>query len=157
MDKISRGPLRGRSVEFRTKLVEGSGALIFSKETQRYLFLKRSFGSYPMTWCLPGGKIDNNERMDEALFREIREELGGTIEDAELILLERFVSNNKRFVYHTYFISVEVEFVPILNEEHLGYAWLPIEFAPKPLHPGLIRTFQSESIIKKIKLAESNA
>ena len=156
MDKVSRGPLRSGSLEFRSKLIEGSGALIFAKETGRYLFLKRSFGSYPMTWCLPGGKLDNNERMDEGLFREIREELGGTIDDAELVLLERFVSANKRFVYHTYFIGVDLEFIPLLNDEHVGYAWLPIEFAPKPLHPGLIRTFQCEAVIKKIKLAESS-
>lgn len=157
MDQKRTGQVRGGGMELRSKLVEGSGALIFAKDTKRYLFLRRANGSYPMTWGLPGGKSLRSESMDHALFREIREELGGTIRNAELLLLERFVSENKNFVYHTYFISVEVEFVPILNEEHLGYAWLPIEFAPKPLHPGLIRTFQSESIIKKIKLAESNA
>jgi len=144
-------------MEFRPNLTEGVGALIYAKTTHRYLFLLRdSTGSYPMTWALPGGKVEINESMDLALAREIREELGGIIDDAELILIERFVSTNRRFVYHTYFVSVEEEFVPMLNDEHIGYAWLPLSAAPRPLHPGLVRTFNTESIMAKINAAQSN-
>lgn len=156
MGQSSRRPIRSRSLEFRSKLIEGSGALIFAKKTARYLFLKRSNGSYPMTWGLPGGKSDPDERMDQALFREIKEELGGIINDAELILIERFVSTNNKFIYHTYFIAVEYEFVPDLNDEHIGYAWLPLTSAPRPLHPGLSRSFGSQSVLEKINYAEQH-
>ena len=155
MDQERRGSIRRRSMELRS-LTQGVGALIYARETHRYLFLLRSNGSYANTWGLPGGKLDADEAMDVALFREIQEELDGYIKDPELILIERYVSSNKKFVYHTYFMSVDNEFVPGLNEEHLGYAWLPLNCDPKPLHPGLIRTFNNQSIINKIKIAECN-
>ena len=107
-----------------------------------------------MTWGLPGGKAEYNESEHQALAREIREELGGTIHDARLILIERYVSSNSRFTYNTYFISVDDEFVPDLNHEHVGYAWLPIESAPRPLHPGVARSFGSSAVKEKIKSAE---
>lgn len=156
MDQKRSGPVRRGRMEFRTKLVEGVGALIYAKSTGRYLFLLRNNGSYAMTWALPGGKVDINESMDLALAREIQEEMGGVLLDAELVLIERFVSSNSKFRYHTYFVSVDTEFVPELNQEHIGYAWLPLLASPKPLHPGLSRTLNSESVRNKISLAEKN-
>lgn len=148
--------VRSGSLEFRAKLTEGVGALIYCKNTGRYLFLLRSNGSYANTWGLPGGKLDADEAMDEALFREIQEELDGYIKDPELVLIERYVSSNKKFVYHTYFMSIDNEFVPGLNEEHVGYAWLPLNCAPKPLHPGISRTLNCETSIKKIVYCQNN-
>lgn len=155
MDSKCRRPLRGRGLEHRS-VTEGVGALIRSNKTDRYLFLLRNTGSYAFTWALPGGKLDINESMDLALAREIQEELGGMIVDAELVLIERFVSNNGRFHYHTYFVDVDDEFVPVLNSEHVGYAWLPLASAPRPLHPGLQRTLTSQSVLGKIATVVSN-
>ena len=138
-------------MEFRTKLVEGVGAFIYAKSTGRYLFLLRSGGSWPMTWALPGGKIIFGETPYEGLAREIEEELGGRIHDPKLILLDYFVSKNSKFRYTTYFVSVEEEFLPVLNCEHIGYAWLPLNAAPKPLHPGISRTLSDSSIIANIE------
>lgn len=156
MDKKYSRPLRYRSLE-SSVVIEGVGALIYAKDTGRYLFLLRNNGSYAFTWGLPGGKLTFGESMDKGLAREINEELGGTINDAVLILIERFVSQNKKFIYHTYFVSVDTEFVPVLNDEHIGYAWLPLASAPKPLHPGLTRTLNSESVKKKIAITEKNS
>jgi 8-oxo-dGTP pyrophosphatase MutT (NUDIX family) len=156
MDKERDGSLRRRGMEFRSKLTQAVGALIFSKSTKRYLFLLRNNGSWPMTWALPGGKIDNGETILDALTREIDEELGGTIRDPILIQLDKFISNNSKFSYTTYFISVEDEFIPFLNSEHLGYAWLPLLNAPNPLHPGINRTMKNPGVMDRIKKAESN-
>lgn len=156
MGQSSRRPIRSRSLEFRSKLIEGVGAFIYAKSTSRYLFLLRNGGSWPMTWALPGGKITLGETPFEGLAREIEEELGGRIQDPKLILLDYYVSKNLKFRYTTYFVSVDDEFLPLLNNEHIGYAWLPLSSPPRPLHPGLVRTFNTESIIAKIKLAEDN-
>lgn len=155
MDKIGRRKVRGRCLEFRS-LTEGVGALIFARTTGRYLFLLRTSGSWPMTWGLPGGKIDAGESVVAGLTREIMEELGGKILDPKFVPIEMFTSNNEQFVYHTYFIAVDYEFVPELNEEHLGYAWLPLSVAPKPLHPGVHRTLHSEDVMSKIQTVENN-
>jgi len=138
-------------MEFRPKLTEGCGALIMAKSTKRVMFLLRSHSSHANTWSLPGGRVETHEDMVTALAREIKEELGGQIIDAELVLLERYVSDNNRFVYHTYFVSVDHEFVPELNDEHWGYAWLPVFMAPRPLHPGLARSLADHHTQEKIK------
>jgi len=109
-----------------------------------------------MTWALPGGKIAPGETPFEGLAREIEEELGGRIQDPKLILLDYYVSKSLKVRYTTYFVSVDDEFLPLLNNEHIGYAWLPLSSPPRPLHPGLVRTFNTESIMAKINAAQSN-
>lgn len=144
-------------MEFRAKqLTQGVGALIYAKNTGRSLFLLRSNGSWPLTWALPGGKVDRGETVVTGLIREILEELGGKIIDPKFIPIEKFTSTDHKFVYHTFFISVNNEFTPILNDEHVGYAWLPLNYAPKPLHPGIARTFNCESSMEKIIYCQSN-
>ena len=143
-------------MEFRSKLVEGVGAFIFAKDTQRYLFLLRNNGSWPMTWALPGGKLNPGENTVDGLCREIEEELGGKINDPVLIQVDKFVAKNNRFSYTTYFAPVDKEFLPYLNSEHLGYAWLPLANAPSPLHPGIYRTIKNPGVMEQIRIAQSS-
>ena len=70
-------------------------------------------------------------------------------------MLFRSTSDNQRFVYYTFLIMVDQEFVPILNEEHRGYCWVELRDHPKPLHPGLWRSFNFDIVKKKIKTLES--
>lgn len=119
------------------------------------MFLLRSGGSWSRTWALPGGKVDTGETVVVGLAREISEELGGRILFPKLLPIEKYTSDNGKFIYHTFFISVDDEFVPVLNEEHIGYAWLPLAAAPKPLHPGISRTLGNQVILDKIATAEA--
>jgi hypothetical protein len=45
---------------------------------------------------------------------------------------------------------VDKEFVPVLNEEHKGYCWVYIEDHPKPLHPGVWKTFNFDVVKDKL-------
>lgn len=132
----------------------GCGALIYSKNTQRYLFLLRNQKRHAGSWGLAGGGVEEGESPSEALYREMREEIGLDSID-KIIPLEKFTAENTNFEYHTYLVTVADEFTPKLNEEHRGYAWTNLEDHPKPLHPGVWRTFNFTSIIKKIKTVES--
>jgi 8-oxo-dGTP pyrophosphatase MutT (NUDIX family) len=132
----------------------GCGALIYSKSTKRYLFLLRNQKRHAGSWGLVGGGVEPNEIPSEALIREISEEIG-KIEFTKIIPLEKFTAENKNFEYHTYLITVDNEFVPTLNDEHRGYAWTSIDDHPKPLHPGVWRTFSFKSVIDKIKTVET--
>jgi 8-oxo-dGTP pyrophosphatase MutT (NUDIX family) len=140
-------------MEFRP-LTKGVGTLIYALDTKRYLFLLRSTGSWSLTWGLPGGKINETETVFEGLNREIEEELGGKIYLPDFVPIEIFTSKNEKFMYHTYFVAVEYEFLPKLNEEHLGYSWLPLTALPRPLHPGVNRTLNNPEIVTKIQAAE---
>lgn len=136
------------------RIVEGAGALIYSTKTKRYLFLLRNTRKHAGTWGLVGGKLNPGEIPTEGLFREINEELTTRLDAQKTIPIETFTSDNGGFVYHTFMIIVEDEFVPILNDEHRGYCWVRIEDHPKPLHPGVWRSFNFKSILSKIRTIE---
>jgi len=133
----------------------GAGALIYCRTTHRYLFLLRDGGTHSGTWGLVGGKIEPGETVVAGLTREIAEELGGIIKDAKLVPIEKFTSDTNKFEYHTYVIRVDEEFVPTLNSEHRGYCWVPLNDYPRPLHPGVWRTFKFSSVIDKIRTLET--
>jgi 8-oxo-dGTP pyrophosphatase MutT (NUDIX family) len=137
------------------KHTEGVGALIYSKSTNRYLFLLRNKHRQAGYWGIAGGKIDSGETVIQALVREIQEEVGQDYTSKKFIPLETFTADNEKFVYYTFLATVDQEFVPTLNEEHRGYCWVELNDHPKPLHPGLWRSFNFDIIKKKIKTLES--
>lgn len=134
---------------------EGVGALIYARSTNRYLFLLRTKSRYAGSWGIAGGKIDRNETVIQGLVREIQEEIGLDYSNKKFIPLETFTADNKKFVYYTFVVSVDEEFVPALNDEHRGYCWVELDDHPRPLHPGLWRSFNFDIVKKKIKTLES--
>jgi 8-oxo-dGTP pyrophosphatase MutT (NUDIX family) len=137
-----------------TSNLTSCGALIYCTSTKRYLFLLRNNSKAPSSWGIVGGKIESDETIYEGLHREIKEELGGEIKDGKIIPLEKYTSDHNRFVYHTFLIKVEEEFIPVLNDEHRGYAWTFLDDCPKPRHPGLDKTLKIHSIKEKILVHE---
>ena len=100
-------------------------------------------------------KIEFRESIYDGLLREINEELGGRIDGAKILPIEQYTSDSKKFVYHTFLIKVEEEFVPVLNSEHKGYCWVPLDDHPTPLHPGVWRTIKFKSSKDKLKIHET--
>lgn len=152
MDKERRRPVSRRRVENRNLVA--TGCLIYAKSTQRYLFLLRSTtGKYKSTWGITGGKVEKDETPIQTLRREINEEIG-ELKEVKLSPLETFTSDNKKFTFHTYVSIVEEEFIPNLNDEHEGYCWVPIKKYPRPLHPGVWRSFKFDKIIEKLETVQ---
>jgi 8-oxo-dGTP pyrophosphatase MutT (NUDIX family) len=135
-------------------LKQGCGALIYATNTNRYLFLLRNSGKFPDTWGIVGGKIEQHESIETGLIREISEELGGCVKDAKIIPIEQYTSDNGVFVYHTFLIKVDEEFIPVLNDEHKGYCWVKLEGIPRPIHPGVGKTLSSPTIKEKLYTIE---
>jgi 8-oxo-dGTP pyrophosphatase MutT (NUDIX family) len=95
------------------------------------------------TWCLPGGKVDKGESLNEAVLREIGEETGyKPPKNSKLIhfgkkLYVRYPAYD--FIYNIFYLPVtEKPFVKINLTEHTDFNWLkPIEALRLPLIPDL--------------------
>jgi 8-oxo-dGTP pyrophosphatase MutT (NUDIX family) len=132
------------------------GVWFKSQNTGRYLYLLRNDSKHPGAWGLPGGKLEPGETLLDGMKRECVEELGLFPMFHRLIPLETFTSIDSLFEYHTWMCLVSDEFVPTLNDEHLGYAWLDTGHFPKPMHPGLWNTVNIEAVQNKILLVEQD-
>ncbi len=90
-------------------------------------------------WGVPGGKVEWGERLEEALLREFREEVGLELNGVEWALFQEAVFppdfyKPMHFLLFNYFAeSLHEEVVP--NEEIVEWAWLtPREALTYPLN-----------------------
>jgi len=121
-----------------------------------YLYLLRNDNKNPGAWGLPGGKIETGETLLGGMERECIEELGSFPTYERLVPLEKFTSADSAFEYHTWVCVVANEFTPVLNHEHLGWAWIDAGTWPRPMHPGLWNTVNIEAVQSKILLLEQD-
>ena len=137
-----------------TGTLKAVGVWFRSRDTGRYLYLLRNDDRHPGAWGLPGGKVEAGETLLGAMERECTEELGGFPKYTRLVPLEKFTSTDAKFEYNTWVCVVDHEFVPVLNYEHLGYAWIDRGTWPRPMHPGLWSTLNIDTVQQKISLLE---
>jgi 8-oxo-dGTP pyrophosphatase MutT (NUDIX family) len=125
-----------------------AGVFFYCANTKRYLYLLRTDAKNPGNWGIPGGKIKNKETLLEGIERECLEELDYFPVVAKLVPIQKFI--NHTFTYHTFFCEILEEFIPKLNDEHCGYAWVGEGQYPKPLHPGLFSTVNFDIVQEKL-------
>ena len=142
-------------------MIEASGCIFLSTTTGRVMMQLRSEKvTHSKKWGFFGGKSEDQERPSETLYREIEEEVG-KVDIAKVIPVSKFTSKNGKFIYNSFVVLVNEEFIPKLNDEHDGYAWVSFTKWPKPLHHGLRNTLQNktnqvklETVFKLIDLME---
>lgn len=140
-----------RIINSTSDIIDCSGALICARSTRRFLLLQKADGKHSGRWGLVGGTNHSNESAWQGLRREIEEEIGGLPDIKKTIPLERFVSNDSLFNFHTYFCIVDNEFIPILSDEHVAWGWFDLDYLPKPVHKGLDLSLRNKIIQNKIQ------
>lgn len=133
------------------KISNSVGVIFYAADTHRHLFLLRN-NKKIHEWGLPGGKVEKNETLRMALERECVEEINYWPTEAKLFPIEQFTSDDQKFLYHTFYCIIDSEFIPHLNNEHIGYCWIDNCTYPKPLHRGLFNTLNYNIIQQKIQI-----
>lgn len=78
-------------------------------------------------WEFAGGKLEPDESTDQALVREIDEELGIAVRVGECILTsEVWVEPRQRFVTLTCYLVTPIEAAPTVSTDHDELRWMPI-------------------------------
>ena len=86
---------------------------------------QRGYGQWQGWWEFPGGKIEAGERPQEALVREIREELEAEIEVGELLQTVEWDYPEFHLIMHCFICSLISESMRL--NEHEAAAWLTRE------------------------------
>mgnify|MGYP000857699319 CR=1 FL=1 len=78
-----------------------------------------------LKWEFPGGKVELGENREQALKREIREELDVEIENLEYLTTVEHTYPDFHLVMHAYTCSIS-RGEPVLKE-HVALKWLTVE------------------------------
>ena len=97
-----------------------------------YLVVQRSMNDdfLPGSWEFPGGNIEENELILEALEREVNEEIGLNIKNLEKNLVhfyDEIKEKNEKYHYIELDFLIEAnnkDFNIILSDEHENFTWV---------------------------------
>jgi nucleoside triphosphatase len=113
-------------------------------------------GAYPGQWGLPGGGLEPGERMEEALRRETREELGLELSAVEPLLFKDAVreklypdgTTESVYMIFLVFSCRAADSAARLNDEFDAYAWvLPTELSGYDLNEATLDTLQRAGLM----------
>ncbi len=102
------------------KTIEVVAAIII-KDNMVYA-TQRGYGKFKGWWEFPGGKTEDGESLEDALKREIREELVAEIEVGELLDIVEWDYPNFHLTMHCFVCSLLSDTLQL--NEHEADAWL---------------------------------
>ena len=103
------------------KQIEVVAAIIHDDEG-RIFATQRGYGDFKDWWEFPGGKIEPGETPEEALIREIREELSTEISVDEFLCTVDYDYPKFHLTMHCFFCSLVSEALHL--NEHEAARWL---------------------------------
>ena len=91
----------------------------------KVLSTQRGYGNYKDWWEFPGGKIEAGEMPEQALVREIREELAAEITVDKYLTTVEYDYSEFHLSMACYWCSVKEGHLTLL--EHEAARWLPLD------------------------------
>ena len=109
------------------KSIDVVGAIIVRDDA--ILATQRGYGEWEGWWEFPGGKVEEGETPEQALTREIREELNASIEVGDYLC-------TAEYDYPTFHLSMRCYLCTLADEsfellEHRAARWLTAEHIDK--------------------------
>ena len=105
------------------KQIEVVAAII--RKEDKIFATQRGYGEWKDWWEFPGGKIEAGETAEEALKREIREELSTEISLDKLLCTVEYDYPKFHLTMHCYLCSLQTEALHL--NEHEAARWLTKE------------------------------
>lgn len=109
------------------KTINVVAAIIENKEDKIFA-AKRGYGDFGGKWEFPGGKIEPGEAPEDALKREIREELEVNIDVGELMIKIEYDYPNFHLSMRCYFAEIKSGSPTLV--EHKDAGWFEVEELP---------------------------
>lgn len=115
-----------------------------------YFATQRGYGEFEGMWEFPGGKIEPGESREDALKREIQEELGVDIYIKELLCTTEYDYPTFHLTMHCYLCSVASGEIEL--REHKSAQWLTAETLDTiewlPADKGIIAKLRANNLNK---------
>ena len=108
------------------KTIKVVGAIIENNNNEILCALRSKDMSLPSMWEFPGGKIENGESINDAIVREIKEELDCDIEAINIF-------NDNIHEYENIIVNLITVKCTLINglpkaKEHAKLLWLPVDY-----------------------------
>ena len=110
-------------MENQRKRIEVVAAIILDKK--RVFATQRGYGEFKDGWEFPGGKMEQGETPQQALKREIQEELDTEIEVGELLDTVEYDYPNFHLTMHCFISTIKSG--DLILKEHEAAKWLTSE------------------------------
>lgn len=95
------------------------------REGDKIFATQRGYGEFKDGWEFPGGKIEQGETPQDALVREIKEELDTEIEVGKLVDMVEYDYPNFHLTMYCYFCTIKAG--DLVLKEHEAAKWLTKE------------------------------
>ena len=105
------------------KRIEVVAAVIY--QDGKVLAAQRGYGEFKGGWEFPGGKIEPGETQEQAIVREIQEEMAATIEVVEKLGTVEYDYPTFHLTMHCFWTTVKDGKLQLL--EHEGAKWVDKE------------------------------
>jgi 8-oxo-dGTP diphosphatase len=109
-----------KSIHVACAIIEKDGKVLSTQRSETM--------SLPLKWEFPGGKINDGERPEDCLSRELHEELGIAVVISES--LAPTTHQYATFIITLYPFVCRITTGQIILHEHKAFTWLP----PEKLH-----------------------
>ena len=110
------------------KTIEVVAAII--EHEGKILATQRGYGEFEGGWEFPGGKVEAGETPEEAIVREIQEELSATIEVDRFVTTVDYDYDTFHLTMHCYLAHVAQGHLQLL--EHSAAKWVSAETIDEP-------------------------
>jgi ADP-ribose pyrophosphatase YjhB (NUDIX family) len=117
-------------------------------EEDQILMVRRGRGPAQGAWSVPGGRVERDETMAEAVVRELAEETGLTGVCEQLVGWVERIGDGYHFVIFDFRVTIVAGVDPVAGTDAAEAAWIPLgQVAELSLTDGLAEFLHEHGIL----------